>query len=317
MIAKQVLIIGVTGALGYSTMLEALPAVHCVRVLARTPESPLIPTGVEVMIGTAESADDLSRSVESCEVVFYCFNVPITEWEQKLPRLLDSTLAVCKASGARLVFPGNVWVFGKGATGQKVNESQPLAPISRKGRVRAKLEQMLRNSGARYIIVRLPEFYGRNLTNDLMGKPFEDALRGRAITWYGCYPEVRVEYMFMPDAANAVIEVGTDEGVDGEIFHVPGFAEITLRALWNEVAIIAGRGSRVQMMFPLAIKALRYISPIVRELDDILHLWSDTILLDGSKHEWRFGRIPRRSYEQGIEKTPRWFTGHAGPKIAV
>ncbi|MFP5260356.1 MAG: NmrA family NAD(P)-binding protein [Blastocatellia bacterium] len=62
MSARQALIIGATGAIGHSIILEALSAGHCLRVLAGNPTSPLIPAGVEVVKGTAENADDFSRS---------------------------------------------------------------------------------------------------------------------------------------------------------------------------------------------------------------------------------------------------------------
>lgn len=317
MAAKNVLIIGATGALGYSTALEALSEGHHVRALARNPSSPLIPSGVDVVRGTAESAEDVGRAAEGCEAVFYCANAPITEWEEKLPLMLGATLRACKSVGARLVFPGNVWVFGRGTPGEKIAETRAPAPVSRKGRVRLKLERMLVESGARYTTVRLPEFYGPNVTNKLMGAPFEAALAGGTVFWYGGHADVRVEYVFTPDAAKAMVEAGLADGVDGEVFHVPGYSETTPREFWVEVSRRAGRGSRVMTVSPLAVKALRYVSPVVRELDDILHLWSDPVLLSGEKYERRFGRVPRTTYSDGITRTLEWFAARAGLRRAA
>ena len=305
--AKDVLIIGASGALGYSTAIEALSAGHRVKALDRNPSSPLIPAGVAAVKGTAESADDVRRAAVECEAVFYCANAPITEWGQKLPLMLGAALDACKSVGARLVFPGNVWIFGKGEPGRKVTKMQTPGPVSRKGRVRLALERMLADSGARHTVVRLPEFYGPNVTNKLMGAPFEAALAGRTVFWYGGHPDVRVEYVFTPDAAKAMVEAGLADGADGETYHVPGHSETTPREFWGEVARQAGRGSRVLTVSPLAVKALRYFSPVVRELDDILHLWSDPILLDGTKYEQKFGSVPRTPYAEGIGRTLRWF----------
>jgi uncharacterized protein YbjT (DUF2867 family) len=71
MTSKDVLIVGATGALGYSTTAEALSVGHRVRALARNPASPLIPAGVDVVKGTAESVEDLRRAAAGCEAVFY------------------------------------------------------------------------------------------------------------------------------------------------------------------------------------------------------------------------------------------------------
>jgi nucleoside-diphosphate-sugar epimerase len=314
---KDILIVGATGALGYSTTLEALSAGHRVRVLARNPASPLIPAGVEVVRGTAESVEDFRRAAAGCETVFYCLNVPIAEWEAKMETLLANALSACRDEGARLVFPGNVWVFGKGKPGEKVGESHHPAPISKKGRLRARLERMLAESGARYAAVRLPEFYGPNVSNPLMGAPFEAALAGRAVNWLGGRLDVSVEYIYMPDAAKAMLEVGTAEGVDGETFHLPGWGETTPREFWDEVAKSAGAGSRVRAVPAWALKALGLFKQDAREFADILHLWSDPVLLDGMKYEARFGRVPRTPYAEGIRRTLAWYAGRRGSKAAA
>jgi nucleoside-diphosphate-sugar epimerase len=315
--AKDVLIIGATGALGYSTTLAALSAGHRVRVLARNPSSPLIPAGVDVVKGTAESVEDLRRATAGCEAVFYCLNVPITEWESRMETLLANALVACREEGARLAFPGNVWVFGKGGPGEKVGESRPLTPISKKGRLRARLERMLEASGARYTVVRLPEFYGPAVTNPLMGAPFEAALAGRSINWLGGHLDVKVEYVYMPDAAKAEVEAGTAEGVDGETFHVPGCCETTPREFWGEVARDAGAGARVRVVPTWALKALGLFKSDAREFADVLHLWSDPVLLDGAKYEARFGRVPRTPYAEGIRETLAWYAGHRPSKAAA
>ncbi len=317
MSVKDVLIIGATGALGYSTTLEALAAGHRVRVLARNPSSPLIPAGVNVLKGTAESAEDLRRAVDGCAAVFYCLNVPIEEWETKLEALLGNTLRACKEAGARLVFPGNVWVFGKGAPGEKVGESRGLNPVSRKGLIRARLERMLAESGASFTVVRLPEFYGPNVTNPLMGAPFEAALAGRTVYWFGGHPDVTVEYVYMPDAAKAMVVAGTAGGVDGETFHVPGCGETTPRLFWGEAARLAGAGSRVRAVPAWALKAYGLFKSDAREFADILHLWSDPVLLDCAKYEARFGPVPRTPYEEGIRRTLAWYAEHRASKAAA
>lgn len=315
--SKRVLVIGATGALGYSVTREALAAGHAVRVLARRPSSPLIPYGAEVLSGSAESFGDMRRAAEGCEFVFYCLNVPITEWESKHPALLANALSASRAEGARLVFPGNVWVYGRGAAGERLDETREAAPVSRKGRLRARLERMLAESGTRYTVVRLPEFYGPNVTNALMGGPFGEALAGRAVNWHGGHLDARVEYVYLPDAAKAVVEAGAAEDADGETFHVPGYAETTPREFWGEVARRAGRGSRVGATHALALKAVGLFNPEAREFADILHLWSDPVLLDGSKYARRFGRVPRTPYEEGIGHTLAWFAAHAESRAAA
>ena len=54
---------------------------------------------------------------------------------------MRNTIDACKATGARLVFFDNVYMYGmvKG----KMTESTPFNPISEKGRIRAEIDDML------------------------------------------------------------------------------------------------------------------------------------------------------------------------------
>ena len=302
----KVLVIGATGALGYSTVRKALHAGHEVRVLVRSPNKlRRLPFGseVEVRVGDAQEAAAVREAVAGCAAIFYCLNVPITRWGTKLVPLLQNALEACRTAGARMVFPGNVWVFGKGVAGHRVAETQDFAPCSRKGRIRVQQERTLQNSGVRYTIVRLPEFYGPNVSNKLMGAPFVRALRGKPLWWLGGRLDVPVEYVFIEDAARAMVEAGLAESVDGETFHVPGHSVTTPGAFFREVARAAGSGAPVRALPPFLVRCAGLFHAEARELTDILHLWSDPILLDGTKYQKRFGRIPRTPYHEGIRRT--------------
>jgi len=43
---------------------------------------------------------------------------------------------------------------------------------------------------------------------------------------------------------------------------------------------------------------------------DIGHLWTDPILLDGTRYRARFGDVPATPYMAGIRETLAWFEQH-------
>jgi nucleoside-diphosphate-sugar epimerase len=61
--------------------------------------------------------------------------------------MLANAIAAARASGARLIFPGNVYNFGPDA-GAVVDESSPQNPTTRKGAVRVEMERMLASEAA-------------------------------------------------------------------------------------------------------------------------------------------------------------------------
>ena len=134
-------------------------------------------------------------------------------------------MAAATRTGARLVFPANVWIYGRGRPNDPVDERRAPSPCSMKGRARASMEEAIRASRARFVMVRIPEFYGPHVRT-LTGPPLKRLARGGTAMWVG--PADRdVEFAFMPDVARALLEIGLAEGVDGELFHLPGFAPTT------------------------------------------------------------------------------------------
>jgi nucleoside-diphosphate-sugar epimerase len=117
--------------------------------------------GVELVQGDALDPPTVTRALEGREALFHLVNVPLDrDWVDTTARLLDSAIIACRATGARLVFPGNVWIYGRGVPGDTIPESRAPAPCSKLGRARLAKEERLRASGVRFVLVRLPEFYG-------------------------------------------------------------------------------------------------------------------------------------------------------------
>jgi hypothetical protein len=67
------------------------------------------------------------------------------------------------------------------------------------------MEQTLRDSGCRFCMVRLPEFYGPHVVT-LTAQVFRAARGGASTLWPGPLG-VEVEFVFMPDATPATAEV--------------------------------------------------------------------------------------------------------------
>ena len=310
MTPQTICVLGAAGGLGSACVRAAVAAGHNTRALLRTARPGLFPDSAQTVLCDAGDPSSLTRAAEGCSALLYCVNAPLARWQTELPRMLHSAREACRATGARLVFPGNVWSYGPRTPGELIDEQLPLAPTSRKGHVRAQLEQQLAESGIDYVIARLPEFYGPNVANPLMGGPFRAALAGRAILWLGGPLDVTVEYIFIDDAARALLELASADAVSGKTFHVPGVAHTTPRAFFRLVQTSAHNRKGVAKLPPLALRAASLVSTPARELLDIQHLWTHPVLLDGAAYRARFGALPATPYEEGIARTLAWFRAH-------
>jgi nucleoside-diphosphate-sugar epimerase len=150
------LTIGATGGIGRAVA-EALAAHGWnVRALHRDPDraraaSPDL--SVTWVRGDAMHEADVVAAAESVSILFHGANPPgYRRWRELAIPMLANAIAAAKASGARLIFPGNVYNFGPDA-GAVVDESSPQNPTTRKGAVRVEMERMLAAAAA--------EAYGR------------------------------------------------------------------------------------------------------------------------------------------------------------
>lgn len=310
---QRILVTGATGSLGSNVVAEAARRGLEVHALVRDPGRAHGADGVELVQGDALDAAALTRALEGREALFHLVNVALRpDWVDTTARLLDAALVACRATGARLVFPGNVWIYGRGVAGDAIPESRPPAPCSKLGRARLIKEERIRAAGVRFVIVRLPEFYGPHVQT-LTGPPLKQIVAGRTGLWFGP-PDLAVEFVFMPDAARVLLDVGLAPDVDGGTFHLPGAAPTTPRAFFSQAIRVAGGGAFVALP-GWTVRVAGVALPMARTFADILHLWEAPVLLDGTKLRARLPGLRSTPYQEGLATTIAWL--RANPNVRI
>src|SRR2546430_2242851 len=117
-----------------------------------------------------------------------------------VPILAENALAAAEAAGATLVFPGNVYVYGRPRS-RFVTEDHPQEPHTVKGRVRLAVERRLlqahQDGRVDLVLPRSPDVYGPGGMHDdgppgsqgaLTGSrspatPYEDGVP-RTLEWF-------------------------------------------------------------------------------------------------------------------------------------
>jgi uncharacterized protein YbjT (DUF2867 family) len=113
----KLVVLGAGGGLGRNAVDAALAAGHEVRAMVRDPKRVQMPTGVEMVTGDAGRADDVARAMDSTDAALFCVNPKLSAWLTEFPPLITSAIQGARRSGSRLVFPANVWIFGRGRPG--------------------------------------------------------------------------------------------------------------------------------------------------------------------------------------------------------
>lgn len=307
--SAKCLVVGATGGIGRSTVKTLREEGHEVRVLVRSKEkgekyfSDI--EGVGIIEGDASKSVDLENALSGFDHLFYCVNIPYTDWEDRAIDLLKPSLNAAANMNAKFVLPGNVYVYGR-AQKNPVDEDHPWNTHTKKGKIRIEMEKMIKNSGAKWAIIRFPDFYGPFVINGFSEMLYVNALKNKNMKWIG-EMDVPLEYIYIEDAGKAMAIAGTSVKSDGKEFNVPATDTITNREYLNMIKKEAGSSSKFQVMKSgFFFKMLGLFSGIIKEVEEMLYLKEEELILSGRRFKEAFGYLPSTSYENGIKKTFEW-----------
>jgi nucleoside-diphosphate-sugar epimerase len=314
------LVIGSTGSVGSAIVEELSSQGRPVRALVRDSTKARRvfkrPEKVELVQGSAENPDALKLAFDSVKVVFNCLNFPYPEWS-KLPAIHKRILDAAKQAAAKMVFPGNVYVYGH-ADSDRVNEAHPRNPCSKKGALRIQLEDMFMESSRRSevptAIVRFPDFYGPNASgaNSVTGNIFNAALHGGTARWYGDLGALH-EFIYIEDAGKAMVMASERADAYGQDFNVPGPEPILAKEWIGMVFKETGTEPIMKGTSRASMRLYGMFNKTAKEFVEMQYLTQEPLILDGTKFMKFFGtKYPTRSYADGILETLSWMKTQHG-----
>ena len=114
--------------------------------------------------------DSLAKAAAGTHVIVNGFNSHYKNWAKDVPRYTKKIIKAAKASGATVIVPGNVYVYGGNAG--IWGPDTPHSAKTRKGRIRIEMERVYRDAAStsvRTILLRAWDFIDPNGADKLMG----------------------------------------------------------------------------------------------------------------------------------------------------
>lgn len=286
-----------------------------VRLVSRRPAMP-DDQGVELIRADATSPAELANALRGANVVYNCANAPYHRWPQDLPAIWNGIQRASEATGARLVIASNLYAYGRPAGA--ITAEEEFAPCSRKGTVRAELEEQAlqahEDGRLQVAIVRASDFYGPEVRESVLGERFFGSLvAGKPAQLYG-RRDVPHSYTYVEDFARTLIAVGGehDAAVWGRSWIVPNDEPLTVDEL---EALLRARhpGARIQVMGGLMLRLGALFVPAAREMIEMLYEFTEPFIADGSETTARLGVEPT-ALPDGLDATLAWYTGSRDPQ---
>ena len=310
---NKALVIGATGGIGRSTVKYLAEKNIPVRILVRNKYKAekyfLDLNGIEIVEGDAQFSKDLMKASKDAAALFYCLNIPYTEWSEKAVPLITKSLDAAVENNMRFVLSANVYVYGH-AQYNPVDEKHPHDPHTKKGKIRNEMEMLIKKyskeKNMKYTITRFPDFYGPYIVNGFSEKLFTDALKGDKLLWIGD-KTIPKEYIYIEDAAKCLVESALSEKGINQEFNVPSCGKISNSDFLETISKFGGKNSGYRLLnSDIIYWTMSLFSPMIKEVKEMLYLKREEFYLDGTKFKNTFGFLPSTNYEEGIKKTFEW-----------
>ncbi len=286
-------ILGSGGAIGNDLAKELNATTRKIRLASRSPKK--INIDDELIICDLTKPEDVDNAVKGSDVAYLTVGLPYRTkiWQEQWPVVMKNTIAACKKHKTKLVFFDNIYMYHPNKLNPMTEETE-VSPISKKGKVRAEIAQMVLDeisSGTlEALIVRAADFYGPGIKNSVLNEVvFNNLKSGKKANWF-CSVNHLHNFTYTPDAAKATALLGNTDSAYGQVWHLPTAGPITGKQWIEKIALELGVKPKTQVASKFIIQVMGLFNPIMKELVEMLYQYDRDYNFDSSKFETTFNQ---------------------------
>ena len=276
-------------------------------IIAQRRAPPDLPKGATFAPSDALDRDAVVKAVRGAGqlVVAVGFAYSGVVWREAWPKAMANFVAACKATGARMVFIDNLYMYGPQS--RPLVETMPLSDTGWKPAARSAATRIWMDAAAKgealVTALRAPDFYGPGVGNSFLGDTSIGKLaQGKPAVFIGS-PDVLHDYAYVPDIARATTTLlAAPDSAFGQAWHVPCAPTRTTRDILKIAADTLGVKLRISAMPAWMLGASGMFSPFLRELTEMRFQWDRPYRVDASRFAAAFWP-DATPFETGIPET--------------
>lgn len=321
--AKRALVIGATGGIGGEMARVLLARGWQVIALNRAPEklkgerlkyTPAGLPGITWVKGDAMNPAEVRQAAEGVSLIVHGANPPgYKDWAKLARPMLQSSIEAARETGARLLFPGTVYNFAP-ETFPILRETTPQQPMTRKGRIRVEMEEMLRTASradttgkhVRSLIVRAGDYFGPRAGNNWFSQCLvTPGQKVRKVTYPG-QSGIGHAWAYLPDVAETMMRLVEREAELSafDVFHFAGHQLADDLAMTQAIRAATGDAGirQASLFWPAFYLAAPFVT-VCREMLEMRYLWQQEMRLDNTRLKSFLGEEPRTPLTQAVRET--------------
>jgi len=269
-----------------------------------------LPGKVTLYPGDMDNNEAISAACEDTDIIYFCVDLPYQDWKRKMNVYITKTVYVAEALEARIVYPGNMYTYGKIDAAQlPLTEEAPQTPNTEYGQLSVAIENRLMKAamdGAELTIIRLPFIYGPAILDPLMQAVFLSAIRGSATSWYGD-PDLPQQFIYVEQVGKILAEAGLNAETADTIIHAGAIEPITPREWLEKIYELAGSECRITQPSTWMLYLKSVFNRDVLQFIDLKSRFDQSMILDDEKYNLLMDQDYLGTATDGIEDTINWF----------
>ena len=306
---RKAAILGATGAAGRFLADELSARGVELRLVSRSRkhlEQRLEAVAAERVAADIRDPEATAGAAAGCDVVFDCIGVPVERMADH-PLTARNVAAAVSRRGIRCVQVSSYWSYLP-IERTPLTESHPRSGGNTLARLRREAEDILLEAGA--AVVNLPDFYGPFVHMATLQQALQEAVTGRTVNWIGATDTPR-EYVYVPAAMRAVVELAMHEDAYGGRWIVPGAGPISITEVLEIVRRHLGREIEIRSAGPLTLRVASLFVKRLRSFMPMAKTYTRPISFDGAKLQGLIGDIGAVPYAEGVPRTLDWLSSRA------
>ncbi|KZY29372.1 epimerase [Roseovarius sp. HI0049] len=245
--------------------------------------------------------DDLNDAARGADVIVAAWNPAYPDWAAQMPTLHARIQDAARLSGAMVLIPGNVYVYGE-HTPAPWSEETPHDAANPLGQLRAGMEQSYRESGVQTVVLRAGDFIDTEASGNWLDRMMLPSLPKDRFTYPG-RPDIPHAWAYLPDLARAAAEIA------GQKESLPAFTDVTFAGytlsgddMAEMLSDITGRDIALRRMSWLPVQVASPVWPLGRSLLEMRYLWDTPHWLESDRFDTLCPRFAPTPPEEALAR---------------
>lgn len=279
-----------------------------VRAINRSGKRPgLMPADVEILAADATDTAQAIAAAEGAAVVYQALNPAYHRWHEFFPALQAGALAAAMAANARYVSVENLYMYD---SSQPIHENSPIAPVSKKGELRARLAAEVmaahKRGDVQATTLRSSDYFGPGVTGSALGELiFGNLVAGKKaqVTGAGDLPH---SYAYSEDVGVAAATLGTRSEALGQVWIAPHAPALTQGEIVERACRLLQIPPKMTVISPLMMRLAGLFVPEARATVEMMYEFTKPFVVDSSRMESEFG-LQATAMQTALERTVHWY----------